>query len=540
MTPGPIDQRPDGASQWWRSAVVYQVYIRSFADGDGDGTGDIAGLQSRLGYLADLGVDAIWINPWYASPLADGGYDVADYLAIDERFGTLEQAEQFIATAHDHGIRVILDLVPNHTSSQHRWFREALADPDSSARLRYHFAEGNNDSPPNNWRSVFGGPAWTRVEDGAWYLHLFDSSQPDLNWANPEVHDDFVNVLEFWLDRGADGFRVDVAHGLVKDPALPDVTSDSALVHVVGLSEHPHWDRDEIHAIVRRWRSVVDRYDSAILVAEAWVHPERLARYVRADEYHQSFNFSFLESTWDASALHAVIDESLTSLSGVGAASTWVLSNHDVVRHATRFGLEDPGRWRAWLRERQPATPNTDLGTRRARAAVLLLASLPGSMYLYQGEELGLDEVWDLPDSVRDDPVWFRSDGRDRGRDGCRVPIPWAIDGPSFGFGTAAPWLPQPRRFGGLSVEAQLGDDSSMLELYRRALRIRRELLVGHESFEWLESNPTTLAYRRGPVSCVINMGSEPIEIPDAQVLLCSGAMRGGTLDGDTAVWLAR
>lgn len=532
----PIPPMP--STPWWRSAVIYQVYIRSFADGDGDGTGDIAGLRSRLGYLRDLGVDAIWINPWYSSPLADGGYDVADYFAIDDRFGTVAEAEAFIADAHDHGIRVILDLVPNHTSDQHRWFQEALADPSSPARQRYHFSAGRDGGPPNNWRSVFGGPAWTQLADGSWYLHLFDPSQPDLNWDNDEVRANFLDVLRFWLDRGADGFRVDVAHGLVKHPEMPDVDAYGPVVHVVDSDDHPHWDRDEIHDIVREWRAVVDHYDGAVLVAEAWVHPDRLANYVRSDEYHQSFNFSFLETPWDAAALRSVIDESMRALSQVGASNTWVLSNHDVVRHATRFGLPDPARWRAWLRESDPSEPDRDIGQRRARAAALLLLSLPGAAYLYQGEELGLDEVWDLDDSVRDDPVWFRSHHTDRGRDGCRVPIPWTATGPSFGFGDAVAWLPQPPEFATLAAEVQAGDEASMLELYRTALALRRRHLSDDESFEWLASDPSVLSYRRGGVTCVINLGDEAAPLPRGEIIISSGDVHDGLLGTDTAVWV--
>jgi alpha-glucosidase len=529
----PLAPRP-----WWRTAVVYQVYIRSFADGDGDGTGDIAGLRSRLTYLRDLGVDAIWINPWYASPLADGGYDVADYFAIDDRFGTVDQAEAFIADAHEHGIRVILDLVPNHTSAEHRWFQQAVVDPTSPARQRYHFVPGKDGGPPNNWTSVFGGPAWSQVEDGMWYLHLFDPSQPDLNWGNEDVRANFLEVLRFWLDRGADGFRVDVAHGLIKHPDLPDVDSDSPLIHMIEPGEHPHWDRDEIHEIVREWRAVIDEYDDAILVAEAWVHPDRLAHYVREDEYHQSFNFSFLETPWDADALRQVIDVSMTALARVGAPNTWVLSNHDVVRHATRFGLPDPARWRAWLRDPDPVAPDRSLGQRRARAAVLLLLSLPGSAYLYQGEELGLDEVWDLDDSVRDDPVWFRSQHTDRGRDGCRVPIPWSTAGPSFGFSTAEAWLPQPARFAERAADLQIGDEQSMFELYRKTLALRREHLGDDESLEWLPSAPSVLAYRRNDLICVINLGTEVTDIPEGRILVASSPLEHGRLPGATAVWI--
>ena len=534
--------RTDDDSIWWRRGVVYQVYIRSFADGDGDGTGDIAGLRHRLGYLADLGIDAIWINPWYSSPMRDGGYDVADYLDINPMFGTLADAEMFIDEARSYGIRVIVDLVPNHTSSQHPWFREALADRHGPARSRYIFRDGrgpSGDEPPNNWRSVFGGPAWTRVEDGQWYLHLFDGDQPDLDWTNAEVVEHLREVLRFWLDRGVSGFRIDVAHGLVKDPDLPDLAVFDEFPHVTELMDHPYWDRDGLHEIVREWRSILDGYPGTMMVAEAWVHPERLPLYLRPDEYHQSFNFELLETPWEASRFREVISRSTASAAAVGAASTWVLSNHDVVRHATRYGLSDASTWRWWLAETEPEAPDLERGRRRARAAALITLSLPGSAYVYQGEELGLYEVLDLPDEVRDDPIWHRTAHVHRGRDGCRVPIPWAPDGPSFGFGGDGSWLPQPAWFGPMSAAAQTGDPDSMLELYRRAIACRRRYLLGDEDLEMLDGHgPDVVAYRRGSgVICLVNMGETPVSLPAGEIVLASGPV-ADTLETDTAVWI--
>lgn len=539
------------AAPWWRRGVVYQVYVRSFADGNGDGTGDIAGLRSRIPYLADLGVDAIWINPWYRSPLADGGYDVADYRAIEPRYGTIEEAEALLAEAKAAGIRVIVDLVPNHTSEQHAWFVEALAsEPGSDARARYHFRPGKGSDgaePPTDWTSVFGGPAWSRLPDGEWYLHLFDSSQPDLNWENPEVRAEFLDIFSFWLDRGADGFRIDVAHGLVKDMAFPDLgTSTDALLGGATIDDHPFWDRDGIHDIIRDWRALLDRYDDRMMVAEAWVgSAERLARYLRPDEYHQSFNFDFLGTDWDASEFRRIVAEATAEAASVGSTPTWVLSNHDVVRHPTRYGLPNGTDWRAWLLDGPHDILDADLGARRARAANLMMLALPGSSYLYMGDELGLPEVWDLPVEVLDDPVWERSGHKAKGRDGCRVPLPWTATGSSFGFGDGDAWLPQPAEWSELAVDAQTGDPDSTLEMHRRALAVRREHLVHDEVIEWIETPATVLAFERPspsgrPVQCWVNMGTEPVDLPsDAEVLVASDPSHAdGVLAPNTAVWL--
>jgi alpha-glucosidase len=541
---------------WWREAVIYQVYIRSFADGDGDGVGDIAGLRSRLPYLRELGVDAIWINPWYPSPMVDAGYDVADYRDIDPVFGSLADAEALVREAHGHGIRVIIDLVPNHTSDRHAWFQAALAAaPGSRERARYWFRPGrgaDGELPPNDWRSRFGGSAWTRVREadgtpGEWYLHLFAPEQPDLNWDNPEVAAEFESILRFWLDRGVDGFRIDVAHGLVKHPELPDIGHADEDEHgPPDTTDHPHWDRDEVHEVYRGWRRVSDGYDGdRKFVAEAWVaDPARLARYVRRDGLHTAFNFDFLMCPWDAGELRRVIDATSGAHAAVGAPATWVLSNHDVVRHVTRYGRAQTGFAHDGAQPTCGSPVDLELGTRRARAAALLCLALPGGAYVYQGEELGLWEVEDIPEHLLQDPSWKRSR---RTRDGCRVPLPWAGDEAPFGFSAhhapAAPWLPQPAAWRDVSVEAQFGDPHSMLELYRSALRIRRaHPALGDGTLAWDQDAPQdALSFVREPgFRCVVNYSRDAIALPPhRQLLLASAPPDGDRLPPDTAAWLA-
>jgi alpha-glucosidase len=530
---------------WWRHAVVYQVYLRSFADGDGDGIGDIPGVRSRLPYLAALGVDAIWVNPWYESPMRDGGYDVADYRRINPLFGTLEDARALIEEARAAGMRVIADLVANHTSSEHEWFQAALdAGPASPERDRYHFLPGRGqrgENPPNDWQSVFGGPAWTRVGDGEWYLHLFDPSQPDLNWDHPEVRAEFLDILRYWLDMGISGFRVDVAHALVKDPDYSDLGGEDLAIGVTPTkANHPHWNRSELHEIVAEWRSVLDQYPDTMLIAEAWLSGwDQLAEYVQPGRYHQAFDFLFLQAPWDATEMQKTIDEALGAATAVGSVPTWVLSNHDVVRHATRYGLPVEVDAKDWLLEGDRGLLDEELGVRRGRAATLLMLALPGSVYLYQGEELGLPEVHDLPEGALEDPVWERSGKTEKGRDGCRVPIPWAAEGPSFGFGSVGCWLPQPPGWGELSVEAQEGDPGSVLALYRRAIEVREEFLVDDEELDWLDAGDDVIAFRRGSgIVCVINYGSEPVPLPDGEVIVASRPLADRTLPPDTAVWI--
>jgi alpha-glucosidase len=536
------------AADWWRSAVVYQIYIRSFADGDGDGVGDIAGIRARLDHLRTLGVDAVWINPWYPSPMNDGGYDVADYRAVEPAFGTSADAVALIEEAHAAGLRVLLDIVPNHTSDRHAWFRAALAaGPGSAERARYVFRPGRGPDgaqPPNDWRSVFGGPAWTRLPDGDWYLHLFDVTQPDLDWTDPAVRAEFVDVLRFWFDQGVDGFRIDVAHGLVKDPALPDLGGEEEhMLDGAVRDDHPFWDRDGVHDIYRAWREVADSYPQPrVFVAEAWVpDPERLSRYVRPDELHTAFNFAFLATPWDAAELRSTIDESLAANAAVGAPATWVLSNHDVVRHVSRLG-RPPVRAHSLSALPPVGTLDRELGVRRARAAALLMLALPGGAYVYQGDELGLWEVEDLPEEVLADPTWVRSGHTDRGRDGCRVPLPWSGSASPFGFGPegSTPWLPQPADFAGVTAEAQDGDPASMLTLYRSALALRRaHPALGDGAMEWVELGPGVLAFTREPgFTCVVNLSAEPVALPAGEVLLASAAPVEGALPPDAAAWV--
>ncbi|MBC2867345.1 glycoside hydrolase family 13 protein [Streptomyces mexicanus] len=536
---------------WWRDAVIYQVYPRSFADSDGDGMGDLEGIRTRLPYLRDLGVDAVWLSPFYASPQADAGYDVADYRAVDPMFGTLLDADALIRDAHALGLRIIVDLVPNHSSDQHEWFKRAVAEgPGSPLRERYHFRPGrgkNGELPPNDWESIFGGPAWTRVTEpdgtpGEWYLHLFAPEQPDFNWDHPAVGDEFRSILRFWLDMGVDGFRIDVAHGLVKAEGLPDLGTHDQ-VKLLGNDVMPFFDQDGVHEIYRQWRLILDEYSGdRIFVAEAWTPTvERTALYVRPDELHQAFNFQYLSTAWDAGELRTVIDRTLEAMRPVGAPATWVLSNHDVTRHATRFA-NPPG-----LGTQIRSAGDRALGLRRARAATLLMLALPGSAYVYQGEELGLPDVVDLPDEVRQDPAYFRGAGQDGFRDGCRVPIPWTREGSSYGFGSGGSWLPQPAEWADLSVEAQQGVPGSTLELYRSALAVRRthpDLGAG-DAVEWLRAPEGVLAFRRGDFVCVANTTGESVTTPAyGRVLLTSGEVTeadGETkVPSDTTVWFTR
>lgn len=549
-TSQPQSDSPDSTTgatpvPWWRRGVVYQVYVRSYADSNGDGTGDINGLRSRLPYLAELGIDAIWVNPWYKSPLTDGGYDVADYREIEERYGHIDDAFAMIAEAHELGIKLITDLVPNHTSDQHAWFQEAISSPPGHpSRDRYHIRPGkgpDGSEPPTNWVSVFGGSAWKRLDDGEWFLHLFNEHQPDLDWTNPEVRAEFESILKFWLDNGADGFRVDVAHGLAKDPAFPDDEEVAVLLASATRPDHPFWDRDELHQIVRDWRAILDSYEGdRMMVAEAWVNSQdRLALYLRPDEYHQSFNFDFLQTEWRAPDIRAAIVDAVTNAAAVGSTPTWVLSNHDVVRHPTRLGLPLDTDWRSWLLDGPHDILDAELGARRARAAALLMLSLPGSTYIYQGEELGLPEVWDLPLDVLDDPVWEQSNHQSKGRDGCRVPIPWTRDGESFGFGDGPGWLPQPASFGELSAEAQAGDPASSLELHRAAIALRATHLVHDEELTMLDTDDHIVAFRRGSgVEVWVNLSGAPIELPAGDVLLRSVAGATGPLGVDEAAWV--
>lgn len=539
--------------EWWRTAVIYQIYPRSFADASGDGIGDLPGITSHLDDLAHLGIDAIWLSPFQRSPQKDAGYDVSDYCDVDPLFGTLADFDDMLAAAHERSIRVIVDLVPNHSSDQHEWFQQALvAAPHSAERARYMFRDGkgaHGELPPNNWESVFGGPAWTRVVEadgrpGQWYLHLFDSSQPDFDWSNEEVREEFRRILRFWLDRGVDGFRVDVAHGLVKAEGLPDYIPNPEAGSMGGEEANvPYWGQDAVHEVYRDWRKILEEYaGDRALAAEAWLPTaERTAEWVRSDEMHQAFNFPYLETKWNAEDLREVIDVSLRAFPGVGAPSTWVLSNHDVVRHASRLALTAENPQGHGIGPDSPGQPIPEVGLARARAATALMLALPGSAYLYQGEELGLPEVIDIPGDARQDPTWFRTNGERYGRDGCRVPIPWTADAPAYGFNdSGASWLPQPAEWAVLARDAQSGVEGSTLELYRTLLAERRARSLGAGSLEWLEGWGTdVVAFRNGNVTVVANTGSTPITLPDGIVIASSGPIAGGKLPADTTVWVA-
>jgi len=545
--PLPDDRRTD--PDWWREAVVYQVYPRSFADSDADGLGDLPGVTARIADLAELGVDAVWLSPFYPSAMADGGYDVSDHRDVHPQLGTLADFDTLVAEAHGHGLRVVVDIVPNHTSDEHPWFVEALAAaPGSPARDRYIFRDGQGPDgaqPPSDWISHFGGPAWTRVPDGQWYCHLFAPEQPDLDWRHPEVRADFLTTLRFWADRGVDGYRVDVAHGLAKDLSEP-LRSKPDLEHHLPLDgSDPLYDRDEVHEIYREWRTLFDEYDPPLAaVAEASVPPSRRALYARPSELGQAFDFSLLQADFDARAFASVIATSLREAAATGSSSSWVLSNHDVVRHVSRYALPRGTDLDAWLLS-DGTVPAPDLarGLRRARAATLLVLALPGSAYLYQGEELGLPEVADLPGEVLQDPIWLRTGHREKGRDGCRVPLPWTATGPSYGFGAAASWLPQPAGFAELAADVQAGRADSTLELYRRALRLRRSRRSPGSSaasrLDALDVDGDVLHLARpGGLRCVTNFGDEPAALPAGRVVLSSGPDPVGELPGETTVWL--
>lgn len=547
---------------WWRDAVIYQIYPRSWADADGDGIGDLPGITSRLHHLAALGVDAVWLSPFYTSPQHDAGYDVADYRDVDPIFGTLNDFDALLGRAHELGLRVIIDIVPNHSSDEHRWFRAALASPPGSPeRARYLFRDGRGvggDEPPNNWQSKFGGRAWTRVTEadgqpGQWYLHLFDTTQPDFDWSNPAVHAEMQDVLRFWLDRGVDGFRIDVAHGLVKADGLPD-TDVPVEDRSDPTSAAPMWDQPGVHEIYRDWRRLVDSYAvdgqdaDRVLCAEAWVLPsEAMARYVRPDELHQSFNFEYLMTPWLAADLRETITHSLAQAAAVGAPQTWVLSNHDVVRHASRLGFpQSSGLQKIAGIGADDPQPDAALGLRRARAATTVMLALPGSAYLYQGEELGLPEATAIPDESRQDPTFSRTGGTSKGRDGCRVPVPWEDGGPSYGFGPGdRSWLPQPDVYGTLATDRQTGVRGSTLELYRSLLHLRRDHGLGRGELTWLDGfADDVIAFRTtsdtGSIVVLANLGTRSVDLPTGTTIVAASSedVTADSLGPDAAVWL--
>ncbi len=544
-------------SEWWRSAVIYQIYPRSFADSNGDGMGDLPGITSRLNSLAALGIDAIWLSPFMRSPQKDAGYDVSDYRDVDPLFGTLEDFDAMVTRAHELSIRVLVDLVPNHTSDQHAWFQAALSsDPGSAERNFYHFKDGKGEHgelPPNNWVSMFGGPAWTRTTNadgtpGQWFVHLFDSSQPDLNWENPKVEKAFEDILRFWLDRGVDGFRVDQPHAMAKAHGLPDHpdVERAGAGFIEGEPSPPMWFQESVHPIFRKWREILNSYPGErAMCGEAYVLPlSFMALWVRPDEFNQTFNFRFLDSEWKPEILFKSINESFAAFDGVGAPSTWVLSNHDIIRHASRMGgLNGRPTASNGIGPNDPQ-PDRELGLRRARAATLFTLGLPGSMYLYQGEELGLPEHTTLEAQYRQDPTFARTNGERVGRDGCRVPLPWEAGvGAANGFNTTGKsWLPQPEIYSSYSRDRQDGIEGSTLELYKHALKMRAQLKLGEGSFEWVPeyTRETALGYRNGDILVVHNFGEEPLELPCGEVIASSlhGMDSARSLAADQTVWL--
>lgn len=539
--------------QWWRSAVIYQIYPRSFADANGDGIGDLPGITSKLDSLSELGIDAIWLSPFMSSPQKDAGYDVSNYRDVDPIFGTLNDFDELLKQAHQRGIKLLVDLVPNHSSDQHEWFQQALAAPAGSPeRAMYIFRDGkgeNGDEAPNNWQSVFGGPAWTRTTNpdgtpGQWYLHLFDSSQPDFDWENPRVHQEFQDILRFWLDRGVDGFRVDVAHGLVKAPGLPDFQSDPDFDSMGGNDDAaPFWGQEGVHKIHEEWHQLLAEYDGdRALCAEAWMPTvAKTARFVAPGRMHQTFNFGFLLSPWNADSLRQVITESLYEYQAVGAPSTWVLSNHDVIRHASRLALTERSPQGSGIGPRSSAQPIPELGLKRARAASALMLALPGSAYIYQGEELGLPEVVELPDDSRQDPTWFRTDGEQYGRDGCRVPLPWEAEAPASGFNTTGKsWLPQPEDWADYARGKQRNQEGSTLELYKELIKLREEHQLGTGELIWRSiEGDNVLRFENNGVLVVSNISDSEVPLPEGEVLARSGqSLPSVTLEPDETAWI--
>jgi alpha-glucosidase len=531
---------------WWRDSVIYQLYIRSFADSDADGIGDLDGITEHLDHIAGLGVDGLWLNPCYPSPNRDGGYDVADYTRIDGRYGGMPAFERLLTATHQRGLKLLMDLVPNHCSDAHPWFQQAIAaEPGSAARDRFIFRDGRGRGgaePPNNWRSTFGGPAWTRTDAaGQWYLHSFDSSQPDFNWDSSEVIEMFDDVLRTWFDRGIDGFRIDVAYAMVKHRGLPDLAEPAG--------NNPYmWNQPGVHEIFKRWRAIADSYSRELtLLGEVWLSPTEAADYIRSGELNQVFYFDLLQQPFDATAFRLSIEETMAGLKHVEGVPTWTLNSHDVHRSVSRYGLIEAEPMTSpdlnALRTRARGKVDVALGIERAKAATLLLLALPGSVYLYQGEELGLPEVQELPDEARRDPIWARSEQTEHGRDGSRVPLPWARSGPSFGFSAddagRPPWLPQPAWFADFAVEQQDGDADSVLSFYRDALRARRDLDADAD-LEWLETGRAdVLAFRRGRLSCVTVFDGPEYQPPAAWgVAVCRSRPGSGPLPRASTVWL--
>jgi alpha-glucosidase len=550
---------------WWRQAVIYQIYPRSFKDSNGDGIGDLKGITSKIDYLSSLNIDAVWLSPFYPSALADGGYDVDDYRDVDPKLGSLSDFDEMLNKLHEVGIRVFVDIVPNHSSNRHEWFKEAIAaEPGSAARNRYIFRDGkgaNGELPPTNWPSHFAPSAWTHEsamggKHNQWYCHLFAPEQPDFNWDNREIEDDFLKTLKFWADRGVDGFRIDVAHALKKDLSEPLKDQDrypDLVNRMVG--ENILFDRDEVHEIYKEWRQLFNQYDPPrVAVAEAYVPADRLALYASADELGQAFNFELLNANFNAQEFKSVIDRGLTQAKALGSSSTWCLNNHDQMRPATKYGLlptVDQIRWKNSAGKTSPLDEN--LGVRSAIAASMLIMALPGCTYIYQGEELGLHEVLGIPEDQIQDPQYLRNHKVDVGRDGCRVPLPWSSTGSSFGFGDGGSHLPQPEWFAKNSVELESNDPQSPLSIFRKALELRKGL-VAAEEMRWHETGDASVLHFSRPNGwhCITNFGRGHFDLTGkGEILHASGPLAeagiylihgvetsGNDLPPATTVWL--
>jgi alpha-glucosidase len=493
------------AEPWWKSAVVYQIYPRSFCDTDGDGVGDLEGIRRHLDHLESLGVDAIWLSPFFTSPMKDYGYDVADYCGVDPLFGNLDDFDRLLHEAHARGIRVLIDWVPNHTSDLHPWFVESRSSRDNPRADWYWWRDGTPDEPPNNWIAAFtGGPAWTWDDTRQqWYLHNFLAEQPDLNWRNPDVVAAMHDTLRFWLDRGVDGFRIDVVHLLGKDEELADLPLDER-----GHPPIAAHDYDDTHEILRGIRRVLEEYPGErTMVGEVYLLSTALVAkyYGDGDELHMSFNFPPLFAPWKADRWRKRIDRVIEEFDPRGAWPTWVLSNHDNPRHRTRYGSEA-----------------------RARAAALLLLALRGTPFLYAGEELGLEDAL-VPGERVLDPG---------GRDGCRAPIPWTREA-HHGWGTNDPWLPWPPDPSERSAEAMAADPGSILHLYRALLAARRgsdALRVG--DFAWLDTPDGVLAFERRSGDdrrvVVVNFTDSPqtVELRGLRIEVASDGEQAAEFDG--------
>jgi alpha-glucosidase len=465
---------------WWKHGVIYQVYPRSFQDSNGDGVGDLAGIAQRLPYLHWLGVDAVWISPFYPSPMKDFGYDVADYTGVDPLFGTMADFDALLAEAHRLGLKIILDLVPNHSSDRHPWFLESASSRESPKRDWYLWADPAADGgPPNNWLSEFGGGAWQwHADSGQYYYHAFLPEQPDLNWRNPRVREAIHEVMRFWLDKGVDGFRVDVMWHLVKDaerrdnPPNPDHDPERGSPYQQLLPVYST-DQPEVHEVVREMRTVVDEYGQRVLIGEIYLPVEQLVSYygMEEPEAHLPFNFQLIGAPWEAAHIRAAVDSYEAALPGHGWPN-WVLGNHDQSRLASR------------------------IGTAQARVAAMLLLTLRGTPTLYYGEEIGMCDGEIPPDRVVD-PRERNCPGRGLGRDRARTPMQWD-DGPQAGFSSGEPWLPLAGAVGMVNVATQREDSASMLALYRRLLAHRhREPALGVGDYRPLPFEPPLFGYLR-------------------------------------------